>query len=654
MESRQTLHPTVDPANIARSGIPMPSSDVKNTQLARMRMSMAPTTTSRGSIFGSQSGMPNPRQSTMRAGSQNIDPILASTRKANDIPFGRTPLSAKHSRRGIMSRQSIAPAAVLTNMAQTVKDSRPIRDKQFQILEQKQILKFLTEGQFPGNITLKTLQSPTSKDFQTVFRWLFEILDPCYVLCKGNKKFDDEIIPTLKYHRYPSADLINIKWMQAVGSMHAWPSMLAVLHWMTLLCLVKTSYASSDDPTVQNKDLVPDIFGEEHNSTLAFEYYVDAYYVFLQGSDDFSEQDQELEDRYAKRNQAIFQERDRLKDELSQLQKEYDRVTAAPPPIVKLKADNSNLRKDQMKFTSVIAHHHAKVEKYSDSVKTLKAEINTQESNLQKLQEEYEHLSQTVREQNLSPQEVTRMNTEHDNLHRTLGELRRKVAETQQVYHNLEVALANRTADMEKAIDEYMGYLWQLELHPQPPPPVSHIKFDLTFDVAKDDPKQLIVGEDLKGVLAPAITELTNERRRQRGDAEDQVIHVDFSIDKLITECENLEETIGNVEVRTNVLSEQADSLRKAAQDDALVSNTEATRLERELAQARTAAKSSGVGVKLRVQALEIAYQEQVEKMDRLRDETVKAIVKSTNDMCVFKEQVSEQLNSLQHFAEEH
>jgi kinetochore protein NDC80 len=46
-------------------------------------------------------------------------------------------------------------------------------------------------------------------------------------------------------------------------------------------------------------------------------------------------------------------------------------------------------------------------------------------------------------------------------------------------------------------------------------------------------------------------------------------------------------------------------------------------------------------------------YQEQVEKMDRLRDETVKAIVKSTNDMCMFKEQVSEQLNSLRHFAEE-
>lgn len=39
--------------------------------------------------------------------------------------------------------------------------------------------------------------------------------------------------------------------------------------------------------------------------------------------------------------------------------------------------------------------------------------------------------------------------------------------------------------------------------------------------------------------------------------------------------------------------------------------------------------------------------------MDRLREETIKAIVKSTNDMCIFKEKFSENLNRLRQFAEE-
>lgn len=46
-------------------------------------------------------------------------------------------------------------------------------------------------------------------------------------------------------------------------------------------------------------------------------------------------------------------------------------------------------------------------------------------------------------------------------------------------------------------------------------------------------------------------------------------------------------------------------------------------------------------------------YQEQIDKTDRLRDETVRAIVKTTSEMCVVKEQVSEYLSHLRQVAEE-
>ena len=96
MERRQTLHPTADPAGNARSGIPMSASTTKATQTSRMRLSTTGLMgASRASLFGSQSGVPNPRQSIMRTGSQNIDPMLASVRKPGDMGFGRTPMSAK-------------------------------------------------------------------------------------------------------------------------------------------------------------------------------------------------------------------------------------------------------------------------------------------------------------------------------------------------------------------------------------------------------------------------------------------------------------------------------------------------------------------------------------------------------------------------------
>lgn len=48
-------------------------------------------------------------------------------------------------------------------------------------------------------------------------------------------------------------------------------------------------------------------------------------------------------------------------------------------------------------------------------------------------------------------------------------------------------------------------------------------------------------------------------------------------------------------------------SLLQVAQREALVSNAEIARLERDLSQARTAALSSGAGIQSRLQALQIA-----------------------------------------------
>jgi len=84
-----------------------------------------------------------------------------------------------------------------------------------------------------------------------------------------------------------------------------------------------------------------------------------------------------------------------------------------------------------------------------------------------------------------------------------------------------------------------------------------------------------------------------------------------------------------------------------------MVSSQEAARLERDLAHARTNALANGMGVKSRLQALQFDYREQVEKVTRLRDDTVRAIIKNSHDIAVFKEEVSQQLKHVKEFAEE-
>ena len=80
---------------------------------------------------------------------------------------------------------------------------------------------------------------------------------------------------------------------------------------------------------------------------------------------------------------------------------------------------------------------------------------------------------------------------------------------------------------------------------------------------------------------------------------------------------------------------------------------------------------ANGVGVKSRLQSLQIAYvlmisifhttitqsrfrryREQVDRVNRVKDDTVRAIIKSSSDIVMFKEEVSRQLQHLRDFAE--
>lgn len=101
-----------------------------------------------------------------------------------------------------------------------------------------------------------------------------------------------------------------------------------------------------------------------------------------------------------------------------------------------------------------------------------------------------------------------------------------------------------------------------------------------------------------------------------------------------------------------------------------MVSNSEAARLQKELAHARTVAMANGVGAKSRLQALQIAYghglflprpithivcryQEQIEFVERLKEDCVRNILKSSSDMAAFQQEVSDHLGALRQFAEE-
>uniref|UniRef100_A0AAQ5YRQ8 Kinetochore protein NDC80 n=1 Tax=Amphiprion ocellaris TaxID=80972 RepID=A0AAQ5YRQ8_AMPOC len=109
-----------------------------------------------------------------------------------------------------------------------IKDARPLHDKSFVQQCIRQLHEFLTEQGYPGTLSSKTLQSPSTKEFVKMFEFIYRQLDPTFEM--PNSKVEEEIPALLKALRYPF--VLSKSSMYSVGAPHTWPQALAALVWL--------------------------------------------------------------------------------------------------------------------------------------------------------------------------------------------------------------------------------------------------------------------------------------------------------------------------------------------------------------------------------------------------------------------------------------
>jgi kinetochore protein NDC80 len=167
------------------------------------------------------------------------------------------------------------------------------------------------------DISMQTLANITGKEYRNIVQYLFSMLDPGYPF-EPQARFEEEFITALKCIRYPFVGQVDPKWLAAPASMHSWPSLLGVLHWLIVMCkvrreeyssLTRVSYCSaiqgrlyymeSEHPTLQFSGIIPEEFDDpNHHAALAYDYFAESYEAFFAGSDDFADQQRKLEERY--------------------------------------------------------------------------------------------------------------------------------------------------------------------------------------------------------------------------------------------------------------------------------------------------------------------------------------------------------------------
>lgn len=480
-----TLRQTLGGMNL-NSGIPAPGSTMKRSN--------SNTATLGGSHVRSMSGsrqslaMSRPNQPMFQrssSGTNLADLGLSSVKRSSfQQPKGSyTPAAARAStdseRRSSVyrPRQSTNGPVNHQSFFQTTpqaagvpRDPRPLKDRSFQARIGQELLEYMGHNNFEldmkHTLSQNVIKSPTQKDFNYMFQWLYHRIDPSY---KFQKNIDQEVPPILKQLRYPFEKSITKSQLAAVGGQN-WSTFLGLLHWMMQLSQMLDGYASSkyDDACMESGI---DISGDR----IIFDFLSSAYRDWLAMDEDMNDEDAErvlaphvnlMAKAFEQSNSKYTSELEMLEAENARLLKEIEDLEKSTPDPAVLDQHFKIMEEDKAKFEEYNALAVQRSDKYESRIGVLNEELARLEEELKEADEERRSLQKSVDAQGISMQDIDRMTSERERLQKGTESASQRLEEVKKKVADRESEASRKLDELERMVDKYNTLAYQIALIP--------------------------------------------------------------------------------------------------------------------------------------------------------------------------------------------
>ena len=511
-------------------------------------------------------------------------------------------------------QQAPAPAGV-------VRDPRPLKDRSYQALIGQQLLDYLSQNGFEmemkHSLSANTVKSPTQKDFNFMFQWLYRRIDPSY---RFQRNIDQEVPPILKQLRYPFEKSITKSQIAAVGGQN-WSTFLGLLHWMMQLAVMLDRYdeGAYDDACAEAG---VDVTGDR----IIFDFLTNAYRDWLQVDDEGGDDDAEktlaphierMAANFNRANERYLGELAILEAENKNLQEQIEELEKSNASIAKLDNDFRILEADKGKFEAYNASVEAKADKYESRVKFLLEELEKAEAELQEAEQEKTSLQESVDRQGIGVQDIDRMNSERERLQKGLESTSVRLEEAKKKVAGKELEASNRFEELERAIENYNSLCYKIGLIPSTSPSAKGHNYELislTNDAANFLSSQMgnstqaggsvatdrlladsssgyqphqVLNLDLRGAVKNNLTDLRKEINERRGhalEADEKNHELLDHIKEALDDKRNEVETLGH---RVRAAEEEFEKTKEVTTTAKLASDTQIEKMEKELAKMR-------------------------------------------------------------------
>ncbi|CAK6447779.1 unnamed protein product [Pipistrellus nathusii] len=365
--------------------------------------------------------------------------------------------------------------------SEKIKDPRPLNDKAFIQQCIRLLCEFLTENGYAYNVSMKSLQAPSVKDFLKIFTFLYGFLCPSYEL--PDTKFEEEVPRIFKGLGYPFA--LSKSSMYTVGAPHTWPHIVAALVW--LIDCIKLHTAMKESSPLFD-DGQP--WGEETEDGIMYnklflDYTVKCYESFMTGADSFEEMNAELQSKLkdlfnvdAFKLESLAAKNKALNEQIARLEQEREKEPNRLETLRKLKA---SLQADVQKYQAYMSNLESHSAILDQKLNGLDEDISRIELECETMKQENTRLQNIVDNQKYSVADIERINHERNELQQTINKLTKDLEDEQQQLWNEELKYARGKEAIETQLAEYHKLARKLKLIPKGAENSKGYDFEIKF-----------------------------------------------------------------------------------------------------------------------------------------------------------------------------
>lgn len=676
-------------SSIGFNNAPFTSGHTRNSLLNSASRPSQPnfSRASYGGPLGADAGLSSVRRSVSSnmfqgasGGRQSFAPGSLSSNPASQNPQRRSSVFSRPSTNGPMGHQSFftqVPA-----VAGVPRDPRPLRDRSFQARIGQELLEYLTHNKFElemkHSLGQNTLRSPTQKDFNYIFQWLYHRIDPGY---KFQKSMDAEVPPILKHLRYPYEKGITKSQIAAVGGQN-WSTFLGMLHWLMQLAQMMDRYWDGEYDEACAEAGV-DVNGDR----IIFRFLTGAYHDWLQGGED--EDDETAEERlvphiehmsqeFAHGNERFVQEMDALEAENQNLREQIEELEKNAPDMAKLDKHFRILEDDKRKFEDYNQNVKGKIEKYETRIKFLDSEIQKTDFEIQTTEAERSELQASVDRQGITIQDIDRMNTERERLQKSLEDTMARLEETHARVMEKEAEASQKLEDLEHIVKMYNTLGYQNSLIPSSAENAKGEDFELQLNVNENNfstsqiggaPNRIssegdrllaepftgyhpahLLNLDLRGSIRNSLQSLRKEINERRKKGIDDDLERRNLLDNIKEAMDEKRSEVEALEHKRRAAEEEFERTKEITTTQKLASDAQIEKMEKELAKMRATLSESVQLMEQREMNTNIEYEQLTLRANSLREELHTNVENMLNDVIRFKVHVQKGLEDYESF----